>query len=494
MSRNVNVPTLTAAQAAAAGHRRTSGGPNPDVRQHQPVRQSIGDSWFDGLTLSLTTRSRTAGAGRRVCRTRCRSRSTPPATRSFRRRRTTSNIARREGALGQRSAPPARGQRHNRATAPARPFAATLRRHADRVVFAYASALPFNPQAGVDLNNDTTINDRPARHGTQFGSHAVLGGQRSTARRAARRRSISGCRECSPSGARQRVELIAEGFNMFNRTNIVNINSKFGAGRDAVSDVQAGRPRSATSGSSNSARAGASEVIPKSSRPVSISSRSQILPSRSPRAAVRPRPIGAVVLAVAERTNAHVTLGGRWHRVAAVWGASGGAAWTSSSPSASTAAGVHRAGPCERRRRRGQTSPVNSRRASSSTARTRGRGSGSPNADGSRHSAATSNDDGQTFSAARTITPAGIGGARGWESASLGARRLGPCRRGWTAAPPCRRRPWCPRSARRRDGGAHHHHMAPRQDVFHAVWRGVGAPTPKRASRPTSASAARPPS
>jgi hypothetical protein len=29
-------------------------------------------------------------------------------------------------------------------------------------VFSYASAAPFNAQAGVDLNNDTTLNDRPA--------------------------------------------------------------------------------------------------------------------------------------------------------------------------------------------------------------------------------------------------------------------------------------------------------------------------------------------
>src|SRR6185437_15534919 len=35
--------------------------------------------------------------------------------------------------------------------------------------------------------------------------------------------------------------------------------------------------------------------------------------------------------------------------------------------------------------------------------------------------AATSNDEGQTFSSARTITPEGISGARGWESASLDA-------------------------------------------------------------------------
>ena len=55
MSRNINVPTLTAAQAAALGVANL-GPARSAVRQHQPV-PGIGESWYDGLTLSRCARA-----------------------------------------------------------------------------------------------------------------------------------------------------------------------------------------------------------------------------------------------------------------------------------------------------------------------------------------------------------------------------------------------------------------------------------------------------
>src|SRR5207247_1863962 len=60
MSHNVNVPALTPAQASVLGVANL-GRPNPlwgNISQYD----SIGDSWFDGLTLAIGTRP--AGWGR----------------------------------------------------------------------------------------------------------------------------------------------------------------------------------------------------------------------------------------------------------------------------------------------------------------------------------------------------------------------------------------------------------------------------------------------
>jgi hypothetical protein len=76
---------------------------------------------------------------------------------------------------------------------------------------------------------------------------------------------------------------------------------------------------------------------------------------------------------------------------------------------------------------------------------------------------ADSNDFGKTFSEARTITPAGISGARGWESAALADD--GSIHVAWLDG----------RSAVSH-GEEHQHHpgaAAPRQDVFHATLAGM---------------------
>jgi hypothetical protein len=124
-----------------------------------------------------------------------------------------------------------------------------------------------------------------------------------------------------------------------------------------------------------------------------------------------------VVLAVPDRTNAHVTLAAEGTRVAAVWGAGGGSGMD-----------VEFALSVDGGRR--FTAPV---RVNDVAGEANISGEQPPRVvihaaqvdvvwvakrDGvAVIRAATSNDDGQTFSAARTITPAGLGGAQGWESA-----------------------------------------------------------------------------
>ena len=63
MQRNVNVPTLTVAQANALGVPNL-GRPNPNFANVSQY-DALGDSWFNGLTMSLMTRSadRTPGPG-----------------------------------------------------------------------------------------------------------------------------------------------------------------------------------------------------------------------------------------------------------------------------------------------------------------------------------------------------------------------------------------------------------------------------------------------
>jgi hypothetical protein len=92
--------------------------------------------------------------------------------------------------------------------------------------------------------------------------------------------------------------------------------------------------------------------------------------------------------------------------------------------------------------------------------------------------AAASIDGGSTFGPARTITPSGVGGARGWESAALSDD--GTVHAVWLDgrnAPPHAH--VASTSALRTLDKAHEHHApaAPmRQDIYHAVWRANGPP------------------
>ena len=98
-------------------------------------------------------------------------------------------------------------------------------------IFTYASKLPFNVVTGNDRNGDTTTNDRPfgtARNtgkGFDFASFDL---------RLSRRFQIT---------ERINLELLAEGFNLFNRANFSVPNNVFGTG--TTPPAAFGRPTAA---------------------------------------------------------------------------------------------------------------------------------------------------------------------------------------------------------------------------------------------------------
>ncbi|MFN8002064.1 MAG: hypothetical protein U0X75_13725 [Acidobacteriota bacterium] len=98
-------------------------------------------------------------------------------------------------------------------------------------IFRYGSALPFNIVTGADRNNDTNVNDRPlgvarnAGKGFDFASFDL---------RLSRRIRFT---------ERYGLEVIAEGFNLFNRANYQLPNATFGTG--TTPNATFGRPTAA---------------------------------------------------------------------------------------------------------------------------------------------------------------------------------------------------------------------------------------------------------
>ena len=83
-------------------------------------------------------------------------------------------------------------------------------------IFTYASRLPFNVLAGSDLNGDTNNNDRPFNLGRNTGKGFDFA---SFDLRLSRRFQLT---------ERFNLELLAEGFNLFNRANFSVPNNTFG--------------------------------------------------------------------------------------------------------------------------------------------------------------------------------------------------------------------------------------------------------------------------
>jgi hypothetical protein len=98
-------------------------------------------------------------------------------------------------------------------------------------IFAYASRLPFNVLAGSDLNGDSNNNDRPRGLGRNTGRGFDFA---SFDLRLARRFRVK---------EKLNLELIAEGFNLFNRANYSVPNNNFGTG--AQPPATFGRPTAA---------------------------------------------------------------------------------------------------------------------------------------------------------------------------------------------------------------------------------------------------------
>ncbi len=206
MSRNINVPTLTAAQANALGVANL-GRPNPDFGNISQY-QSIGDSWFNGLTLSLGTRNAKWGSVR-VSYTL--SQALDDAGNAFfQTPQDNLNI------LGDKG-PSDNDQRHRLVVS----GATVVGGFQVGYVVSYGTGVPFNPVTGNDRNNDTTVNDRP------------VGMDRNSARQPATSSfdlRVSRSFTITLPWGRQRIEAMAETFNVFNHVNVLNVNNTFGTG------------------------------------------------------------------------------------------------------------------------------------------------------------------------------------------------------------------------------------------------------------------------
>jgi hypothetical protein len=229
MSRNINVPTLTPAQAAARGVANL-GRPNPDFANVSRY-ESIGDSWFDGLTLSLSTRG-AAWGGVRLSYTLSKAEDTA-GNAFFSTPQDSFNVAAERG-------PSDNDQRHRLVVS------GTIGEGASRAgralaglqfgyVVSYATGVPFNVVAGSDLNNDTNNNDRPAGVGRNSERQQAVS---SVDLRVSRAFTISGT---------HRLEVMLEAFNVLNRVNILAVNNTFGTGATPLASfgqpTLAGDPR-----------------------------------------------------------------------------------------------------------------------------------------------------------------------------------------------------------------------------------------------------------
>jgi hypothetical protein len=213
MSRNVNAPTLSAADAARLGVPNL-GRPNPEFGNIGRF-ESIGRSRYDGLTLSVNARGQRWGDLRAAYTL---SRALDDAGNAFFSSPQDNNDVRADWG------PSDNDQRHRLTLSgiidPGRVIGAEgaiARDWSLSWVYAYASAPPFNVQTGGDRNNDTNANDRPEG----VGRNSARGFDSSTfdVRLARRFRA-----------RRLAFEVSVDAFNVFNRTNFLIPNNIFGTG------------------------------------------------------------------------------------------------------------------------------------------------------------------------------------------------------------------------------------------------------------------------
>jgi hypothetical protein len=204
MSRNVNVPTLTAAEAAAIGDPNL-GRPDPRFGNNSQY-QSIGRSRYDGLTVALDARE---GPWGRVRLSYTLSKALDDAGNAFFNSPQDNNNVRDDWG------PSDNDQRHRLVVSGSRALPGGFQ---VAYLYAYASAPPFNIQTGTDRNHDTNANDRPAGVGRNTGR----GFDSSTLDvRIARTFRVAGD---------HRVELMLDAFNVLNRANFLIPNNTFGPG------------------------------------------------------------------------------------------------------------------------------------------------------------------------------------------------------------------------------------------------------------------------
>ncbi|HVG28758.1 MAG TPA: TonB-dependent receptor [Pyrinomonadaceae bacterium] len=216
LSRNVNVPTLTAAQARAQGVANLG---RPDPQWGNISRfESSGDSYYDGMVVSYNQRAASWGSFR-ASYTLSKSIddsgnfffSTPQDNSDLRGERALSDNDQRHRLTLSGTLESPRGKRGEGLRRALGGFQFSY-------IFSYASRLPFNVVTGNDRNADTNNNDRPAGVGRNTGRGFSFA---SLDLRVSRRIKLS---------ERVRVEAIVEGFNVLNRANLSVPNNVFGTG------------------------------------------------------------------------------------------------------------------------------------------------------------------------------------------------------------------------------------------------------------------------
>ena len=213
MSRNVNAPTLSAADAAPLGIPNLG---RPDPRYGNISRfESIGQSQYDGLTVSVRSLGPRWGDLRAAYTL---SRALDDAGNAFFSSPQDNNDIRADWG------PSDNDQRHRLTLSgileTSRAFGVTHAAVRDwqlSWVYSYASAPPFNVQTGGDRNNDTNANDRPVG----VGRNSARGFDAATLDVRLARRFVAG-------GAG--IEVSLDAFNLLNRTNLLIPNNTFGTG------------------------------------------------------------------------------------------------------------------------------------------------------------------------------------------------------------------------------------------------------------------------
>jgi hypothetical protein len=202
MSHNVNAPSLTTPR------------PDPTLGNNSQY-DSIGDSWFHALTASLETRR--ASWGRvRVSYTLANAQD-DAGNAFFQSPQTQNDVLADKG-------PSDNDQRHH--VVVSGDVERGLAGFQLGWVYSYGSSLPFNIVTGADNNGDTTINDRPAGVGRNAGRLPCFDDLTQTCGTATFDLRVSRPLHFGT----QRVDLMLEAFNLFNRANVVNVNNTIGNG------------------------------------------------------------------------------------------------------------------------------------------------------------------------------------------------------------------------------------------------------------------------
>jgi hypothetical protein len=214
LSRNMNVPTLTAAQASAEGIPNLG---RPDSRYGNVSRyEASGDSYYNGLLVSATSRF---GKSSHIRLSYTLSKTIDNVGNFFFSSPQESGNLRDDRGLSDND------QRHRLSASALLEW----RKWQLAPLFVYASALPFNVLLNYDRNNDTNLNDRPLGVGRNTGrgfNYASLDV------RLSRRFRIS---------ERLSLQALVESFNTLNRTNAAAPNNVIGSGTGAP-PVSFGRP------------------------------------------------------------------------------------------------------------------------------------------------------------------------------------------------------------------------------------------------------------